>query len=158
MQTICNKFIQTSAVTCLSWPPSSPGPIVGLADGKVRLATLKGNKATTLYNSDSYVVSLAPNPGGTGFLSGHADGSVVRWFLVDDPANKGQQVNTHRHITRNATRFTRIIQNIFKMFLLTGQGIGASSASLRAGLDRQSPGGGRKRQEDRILLGRRVRI
>ncbi len=43
-KTICNKFIQTSAVTCLCWPAAAAGPVVGLADGKVRLAALKGNK------------------------------------------------------------------------------------------------------------------
>ena len=39
--------------------------IVGLADGKVRAAQTKTNKANTLYNTDSYVVSLACNPEGT---------------------------------------------------------------------------------------------
>ncbi len=91
-KTICNKFIQTSAVTSLCWPASASGPVVGLADGKVRLAALKGNKASTLYNTDSYVVALVANPAGTGFISGHADGSVVRWWLADDPNAKGQQV------------------------------------------------------------------
>ena len=61
---ICNKFIQTAAVTCLCWPLQGP-IIVGLADGKVRAAQTKTNKANTLYNTDSYVVSLASNPEGT---------------------------------------------------------------------------------------------
>ncbi len=87
---ICNKFIQASSVTCLCWPSASSGPIIGLADGKVRAAVIKNNKASTLYNTDSYVVALASNPEGTGFVSGHADGSVVRWYLVDDPTAKGQ--------------------------------------------------------------------
>jgi hypothetical protein len=35
-QVICNKFIQTSAVTAICWP--SEGPIVlGCADGKVKI-------------------------------------------------------------------------------------------------------------------------
>ncbi len=86
---ICNKFIQTSAVTCLAWPLHGP-IIVGLADGKVRAAHTKTNKANTLYNTDSYVVSLATNADGTGFLSGHADGSIVRWYIADDPNARPQ--------------------------------------------------------------------
>ena len=56
---ICNKFVQSAAVTCLIWPLE--GPIVfGLADGKVRGANVKTNKSQTLYQTDSYVVSLSP--------------------------------------------------------------------------------------------------
>lgn len=63
---------------------------MGLADGKVRAAQTKTNKATTLYNTDSYVVSLASNSEGTGFLSGHADGSIVRWYVADDSTARPQ--------------------------------------------------------------------
>ena len=86
---ICNKFIQTSAVTCIAWP--SEGPIVfGCADGKVRAAHCKTNKAQTLYNTDSYVCSIVVNANGTGFLSGHADGSIVRWYVAEDQTAKPQ--------------------------------------------------------------------
>lgn len=55
---ICNKFLQQSPVTCVIW--LTEGPLVhGLADGKVRAAHLKSNKAQTLYSTGSYVVSLA---------------------------------------------------------------------------------------------------
>ena len=55
---ICNKFAQSSSVTCVIWP--SQGPIVfGLADGKVRAAHIKTNKSHTLYATDSFVESLA---------------------------------------------------------------------------------------------------
>ena len=40
---ICNKFVQTSAVTSLAWPVHG-SLIVGLADGKVRAAHTKSNK------------------------------------------------------------------------------------------------------------------
>ena len=86
---ICNKFVQTAAVTCMTWPVHGP-IIIGLADGKVRAAHIKTNKANTLYNTDSYVVSLASNTDGTGFLSGHADGSIVRWYIADDQNAKPQ--------------------------------------------------------------------
>ncbi len=88
---ICNKFIQTSAVTALSWPAQGP-IVVGLADGKVRAAHSKTNKATTLYSGDSYTVALASNMEGTGFLSGHVDGTIVRWYVADDPRAKSQVI------------------------------------------------------------------
>lgn len=56
-KSICNKFIQQSAVTFLIWPPEQQ-IIFGTADGKVRLANVKTNKSSTVYNTDSYVVSL----------------------------------------------------------------------------------------------------
>jgi intraflagellar transport protein 172 len=35
-KSICNKFIQTSDITCLTWPKEQPNALVfGLADGKV---------------------------------------------------------------------------------------------------------------------------
>ena len=95
---ICNKFVQTAAVTCLCWPLQGP-IIVGLADGKVRAAHTKSNKANTLYNTDSYVVALASNSDGTGFLSGHADGSIVRWYVADD-ANSRPQVRCQTYNVR----------------------------------------------------------
>ncbi|XP_068243696.1 intraflagellar transport protein 172 homolog [Palaemon carinicauda] len=80
---ICNKFVQSSQVTCLIWPLE--GPIVyGLLEGKVRAANVKNNKSQTLYQTDSYVVSLTPNLRGTAFLAGHADGSIVRFYVADD--------------------------------------------------------------------------
>lgn len=55
---ICNKFPQSSAVTCIAWP--SEGPIIiGLADGKIRAAIAKANKAQTLYAADSMAIALA---------------------------------------------------------------------------------------------------
>ncbi|XP_047600745.1 intraflagellar transport protein 172 homolog isoform X10 [Lutra lutra] len=54
---ICNKFIQTSAVTSLQWPAEHI-IVFGLAEGKVRLANTKTNKSSTIYGTDSYVVSL----------------------------------------------------------------------------------------------------
>lgn len=77
-QSICNKFPQPGAVTCMIW--LSAGPIIcGLVDGKVRALQLKTNKSHSLYSAESLVVSLASNPKGTGFLSGHADGNIIRF-------------------------------------------------------------------------------
>lgn len=82
---ICNKFVQQSAVTCLIWP-TEQSIVFGLADGKVtfftdvlyvqyivphkvqnncadiqvRLANVKSNKSSTIYNTDVYVCTLTP--------------------------------------------------------------------------------------------------
>ncbi|XP_053316583.1 intraflagellar transport protein 172 homolog [Spea bombifrons] len=86
---ICNKFIQTSAVTCLLWPAEN-AIVFGLAEGKVRLANTKTNKSSTIYNTDSYVVSLTSNVSGKGILSGHADGTIVRYFFDDEGSGESQ--------------------------------------------------------------------
>ncbi|XP_044747182.1 intraflagellar transport protein 172 homolog [Coccinella septempunctata] len=80
---ICNKFPQSSPVTCLTWLMTGP-VICGLADGKVRHLMMKSNKSQSLFASDSLVVSLASNSRGTGFLSGHADGNIIRYFVTAD--------------------------------------------------------------------------
>ncbi|XP_028253563.1 intraflagellar transport protein 172 homolog [Parambassis ranga] len=86
---ICNKFVQTSAVTCLLWP-SEHAVVYGLADGKVRLANTQTNKSSTIYATESYVVSLASNVSGKGILSGHANGTVVRYFFDDEGSGESQ--------------------------------------------------------------------
>ncbi|XP_062822761.1 intraflagellar transport protein 172 homolog isoform X1 [Anolis carolinensis] len=86
---ICNKFIQTSAVTCLLWPEENT-IVFGLVEGKVRLANTKTNKSSTIYGTDSYVVSLASNVSGKGILSGHADGTIVRYFFDDEGSGESQ--------------------------------------------------------------------
>ncbi|XP_043931402.1 intraflagellar transport protein 172 homolog isoform X2 [Protopterus annectens] len=86
---ICNKFVQTSAVICLLWP-TEHAIVFGLAEGKVRLANTKANKSSTIYGTDSYVVSLATNVSSKGILSGHADGTIVRYFFDDEGSGDSQ--------------------------------------------------------------------
>ncbi|KAM3602576.1 uncharacterized protein V6R79_006682 [Siganus canaliculatus] len=86
---ICNKFIQTSAVTRLLWP-AEHAIVYGLVDGKVRLANTQTNKSSTIYGTESYVVSLTSNVSGKGVLSGHADGTVVRYFFDDEGSGESQ--------------------------------------------------------------------
>jgi intraflagellar transport protein 172 len=59
---------------------------------KIRAAHCKTNKAQTLYSTDSYVCSIVPNLAGTGFVSGHADGSIVRWYIAEDSFAKPQGI------------------------------------------------------------------
>ncbi|TMW44725.1 hypothetical protein DOY81_010196 [Sarcophaga bullata] len=58
--------------------------ISGLDDGKVRALHCKNNKSQSLYGADSICISLASNTKGTGFLSGHNDGTIIRYFLAED--------------------------------------------------------------------------
>jgi intraflagellar transport protein 172 len=122
-------------VTCLIWPPEQQ-IIFGTADGKVqelvhlifsslqrallpqvRMANVKTNKSSTIYNTDSYVVSITQkwvlvvlhvirrlnynanphhfSPSGKGILSGHADGSIVRFFFDDEGTGDAQVDLTH---------------------------------------------------------------
>ncbi|XP_074541957.1 intraflagellar transport protein 172 homolog [Halichoeres trimaculatus] len=86
---ICNKFVQTSAVTSLLWLEEH-SIVFGLVEGKVRVANTQINKSSTLYNSESCVVSLASNVSGKGILSGHANGKVVRFFFDDEGSGDSQ--------------------------------------------------------------------
>uniref|UniRef100_A0A8C2G6B9 Intraflagellar transport protein 172 homolog n=1 Tax=Cyprinus carpio TaxID=7962 RepID=A0A8C2G6B9_CYPCA len=76
---ICNKFIQTVKRCNMS----------GLAV-RVRQANTKTSKSSTIYGTDSYVVSLTTNVSGKGILSGHADGTVVRYFVDDEGSGESQ--------------------------------------------------------------------
>lgn len=51
----------------------------------MRALNLKTNRSQNLYAAEHTVVSLAANVRGTGFVSGHEDGSVIRFFIVDEP-------------------------------------------------------------------------
>ncbi|CAH8560325.1 unnamed protein product [Schistosoma turkestanicum] len=85
---ICNKFSQKCLVTCIVWPADQP-IICGLANGKVRAADTRANKSSTIYNADSYVVSISANITGKGFVSGHADGKIIRYLFDGDDDGSG---------------------------------------------------------------------
>lgn len=77
-KTICNKFPASSSVTCLVWPRErSKELFFGLAEGKVKIGTLKNNKSGVAYSTESYVVSLASNREGDSLISGHLDGTIM---------------------------------------------------------------------------------
>jgi intraflagellar transport protein 172 len=73
-----------SPVTCLVWPHGQEHEMVfGIAEGKVKMGHEKTNKSSTLYNTDSYVISLASNVDGNAVVSGHQDGSIYRFIFGD---------------------------------------------------------------------------
>ncbi|MFH4973753.1 hypothetical protein AB6A40_000462 [Gnathostoma spinigerum] len=84
---ICNKFPQSSAVTALIWP-TEDHLIIGSADGKVRIASCRINRCSTMYKTDVFVTSLAAEPNGQRFVSGHADGSVILYSFENMTQSK----------------------------------------------------------------------
>lgn len=98
-KSICNKFVQNAAVTCLAWPAGRHGDVCfGLADGKVKLGALKTNKTYTLYAhpAGSPVAALAASPDGRSLASGHADGSIyVFTFPEQQVGGGGCRLCTH---------------------------------------------------------------
>ncbi|KAH8365613.1 hypothetical protein KR093_002735 [Drosophila rubida] len=91
---ICNKFPQAGAVTALIWL-SSGAIIAGLEDGKIRALHCKSNKSQSLYGGDSICISLASNTKGTGFLSGHNDGTIIRYYLTEEASEPLGRVVQH---------------------------------------------------------------
>lgn len=83
-------------MTCLIWLLS--GPIIcGLTNGKVRALQIKSNKSQSLYATDNLVVSLAANSRGTGFISGHVDGSIIRFLVTTDKDSGDSQGKVVTH-------------------------------------------------------------
>uniref|UniRef100_A0A3P9PZB4 Intraflagellar transport 172 n=1 Tax=Poecilia reticulata TaxID=8081 RepID=A0A3P9PZB4_POERE len=56
----------------------------------IRVANTQTNKSSTIYTTESCVVSLTANVSGKGILSGHADGTVVRYFFDDQGSGESQ--------------------------------------------------------------------
>jgi WD40 repeat protein len=93
-KSICNKFLQSSPVTCIAWAPERHNELVfGSADGKLKLGALKSNKAYTMYThpGGSYVVSLACSPDGKAIVAGHADGSIYQYTFPEEEGTAGVQ-------------------------------------------------------------------
>ncbi|KAJ1524676.1 hypothetical protein HK096_001193, partial [Nowakowskiella sp. JEL0078] len=90
-KSICNKLIQTSDITCLTWPKEQHNAVVfGMQDGKVRVGHLKTNKAATLYQTESCVISCASSPDGNAIITGHLDGAINRFFFDDGVTGASQ--------------------------------------------------------------------
>ncbi|VDN00883.1 unnamed protein product [Thelazia callipaeda] len=68
---ICNKFLQTSAVTSLLWP-NEDRLIIGLLEGKAFIEL------------DTFLI----RPSARSFISGHSDGSVILFSMEHKTQNK----------------------------------------------------------------------
>lgn len=79
-KSICNKFPQTNAVTCVAWPDTSTQGMelvaFGTQEGKVKVGVLKVNKSQTLYTHEHPVLSITTSVDHTKLLCGHMDGSI----------------------------------------------------------------------------------
>ncbi|PIC15412.1 hypothetical protein B9Z55_022396 [Caenorhabditis nigoni] len=84
---IVNKFVQPSAVTCLSWPFDDK-ILVGQLDGKVRIGLIKTNKCSSLFKTDETVVSIQTHPKKTSFVSAHQDGSIILYNFSSKTQSK----------------------------------------------------------------------
>ena len=93
-KSICNKYANTSPVTCLAWPSKRPNELVfGLAEGKVRLGQMKVHKSPVLYSTESYVTAMCCNSAGNAIVAAHLDGSIYTcWF---DGVDRGAHVIAH---------------------------------------------------------------
>ncbi|KAF5830572.1 intraflagellar protein IFT172 [Dunaliella salina] len=92
-KSICNKFLQSSSVTCLIWPHTREDVVFGLADGKVKLGQVRPGmvKSYTLYThpENSYVVSLCTSLNGLAVVCGHMDGSIYRFTFPQEEGGAG---------------------------------------------------------------------
>ncbi|CAG9462268.1 unnamed protein product [Pedinophyceae sp. YPF-701] len=85
-KSICNRFEVSAPVTCVVWLKTHPEDILfGCTDGKVRVGYLRTNKADTAYahKAGSAVVSLVADRDGVGVVSGHNDGTLMRYAQAD---------------------------------------------------------------------------
>ena len=81
-KSICNKFPQTCAVTCITWPTNqTTGPVFGLSDGRVRIGQVKTNKSGNLYVHESCVVAVCSSADGASIAAAHADGQIFKFHL-----------------------------------------------------------------------------
>lgn len=116
---ICNKFPMHSPAIAITW--LAVGPIIagnsdficwlsifvpradtvsqspiGCEDGKVLALNPKTNKSQNLYGTESVAIALAPNELGSGFLCGHDDGTIMRFFITNmDDSPSGKIVQHH---------------------------------------------------------------
>ena len=78
------------------WPKEKPNELFfGLAEGKVKVGLLKNNKYNTLFNNDSYVISLSTSRDGNSLISGHLDGGIYTHNIESQTSSK---VVTHHSI------------------------------------------------------------
>jgi intraflagellar transport protein 172 len=95
-KSICNKFLQSSPITCLCWPLNQPNELVyGLAEGKVKVGQLRTNKPATLYSTESYVTAVAANVEGNAIVSAHLDGSIYRFIFEESSSGSSHALFAH---------------------------------------------------------------
>eukprot|EP00761_Pharyngomonas_kirbyi_P006752 gb/GECH01006760.1/.p1 GENE.gb/GECH01006760.1/~~gb/GECH01006760.1/.p1 ORF type:complete len:1732 (+),score=261.24 gb/GECH01006760.1/:1-5196(+) len=80
-KSISMRFPQQAPVTCLAWPRDRSHEVIfATTERKVKIADLRRAKTTPLYSTEEIAVSIASAPDGNGFITGHEDGSIYRFF------------------------------------------------------------------------------
>lgn len=82
------RYVVEKAVTCCAWPAKPKEVVFGCADGSVKTGKNNKSKASILYNTDSYVVSMCSNPEGSAIVSGHIDGSIYIYRFADETSGR----------------------------------------------------------------------
>lgn len=86
-KSICNKFPQTSNVTCMCWPSNHQNELyMGLGDGKVKQGILNKNKSVAIYSAEDPTVSICSKSDGTSLVAGHSDGSIYIFSVASTGA------------------------------------------------------------------------
>lgn len=82
-KSICSKIPLQSSPSCIQWPSDRLFEFFfGDNDGKVNLARIKSHKATELYQTGSYCVSLSLNANNSQLVSGHLDKSIYIYNVL----------------------------------------------------------------------------
>jgi intraflagellar transport protein 172 len=81
-KSICNKFEQSSSVTCMVWSRVKANEIYfGLSEGKIKVGLLNKNASNVLYSHETPVISLATSLDGKFLLSGHTDMTILKFNI-----------------------------------------------------------------------------
>lgn len=88
-KSICNKFLQSSSVTCLVWPTERHNDLfIGTAEGKVRVCMCKTNKSQSLFGQESFVTTISYSPDSVWIVAGFLDCSLMTFNLDTKTKNR----------------------------------------------------------------------
>ena len=88
-KTICNKFEQSSSISCMVWSRNKPNELfAGLTEGKIKLCLLNKNTSSVLYSHDHPCISLSSSQDGKFIISGHSDNVILKYNLENSNVQK----------------------------------------------------------------------
>ena len=88
-KSICNKFENSSSVTCMVWSRAKSNNIYyGISEGKVKLGNLKNNESNVLYSYECSVVSIGTSLDGKFIISGYTDNVILKYNLENSNVQK----------------------------------------------------------------------
>ena len=88
-KSICNKFENSSSVTCMVWSKAKTNNIYyGISEGKIKLGNLKNNESSVLYSHEASVVSIGTSLDGKFIISGHTDNVILKFNIENSNVQK----------------------------------------------------------------------